>query len=173
MEDTSCPHCGVALAIQTDGFCGACREPIDASTIISRPVDASTIVIRPGTIAERVLLAYLAWRTSPTTAMSLLRRSFWTFAFSVASMGGAACFAYFALEMELLAIGAVGLLLGTLLRDIAWLSAVERSWPTTAAILDWKRIQQLVSKEPPALHEPAPPKDDDISHSGIQNLDRR
>jgi len=44
----------------------------------------------------------------------------------------------------------LGLLLGSLLRDLGWVRASRRSWPFTIKVIDWDLVEQLAAEQPPA-----------------------
>ena len=41
----------------------------------------------------------------------------------------------------------VGLFIGAMLRDIGWLRRFVKTWPSTAAVLDWDILETLLEEE--------------------------
>ena len=48
----------------------------------------------------------------------------------------------------------LGLFLGSLLRDLGWVRASQRSWPFTMRVVNWDLVEQLAVKS----HRPDPPR---------------
>jgi hypothetical protein len=44
----------------------------------------------------------------------------------------------------------LGMLLGTLLRDLGWVRAVGQNWPFTVKVTDWGRVEALAGEVPAA-----------------------
>ena len=40
----------------------------------------------------------------------------------------------------------VGIVFGSLLRDVGWVRSMKRSWPFTLEIVDWNRVQKLADE---------------------------
>ena len=45
---------------------------------------------------------------------------------------------------------ALGMVLGTYLRDLSWIGAARRTWPFTNKIIDWDLVRELAEPEPTA-----------------------
>jgi hypothetical protein len=41
----------------------------------------------------------------------------------------------------------LGMIVGSFVRDLAWLKVIRRSWPFSAAITDWDKVQKLADGE--------------------------
>jgi hypothetical protein len=46
----------------------------------------------------------------------------------------------------------LGLFVGTVVRDVAWMVTIRKSWPFTERITDWNKVQRLANE--PLLDDP-------------------
>jgi hypothetical protein len=44
----------------------------------------------------------------------------------------------------------LGILLGSLLRDLGWVRASQRTWPFMMKVIDWGMVNESVVEQPPA-----------------------
>ncbi|HEX5103022.1 MAG TPA: hypothetical protein VFV87_04385 [Pirellulaceae bacterium] len=96
---------------------------------------------------RKMLTAYKAFRDSPPTVLTLLPRFLRPWLLLTVVCG------------VLVALGvvngflfvprlAVGLLVGCVARDIGWSLKTVSGWPTTREVINWDRVEQLLSQDP-------------------------
>ena len=77
-------------------------------------------------------------------------RIFWPYyLLQVAILGSAAAIFWYA-ETDAVAIGVIGVMVGSLLRDIYWFRRSLATWPTLDAIVDWDRVDKLLGLDNPS-----------------------
>ena len=95
--------------------------------------------------ARSYLKLFLDHRNSPPTLFDLYRRNIPVAITLAVIFMGAAALAYFA-DLEWLSIFSIGVLWGCLTRDFSALRRAVDLWPTTAAVIDWPRLEKLLSE---------------------------
>jgi hypothetical protein len=43
---------------------------------------------------------------------------------------------------------AAGVIVGVFLRDVSWLTGIQRSWPFSVKVTDWDKVQKIADEKP-------------------------
>ena len=134
----SCPDCGRDTSSTSDAFCPWCGAelapaPTSASASGPAPDDA---------IDPKVLAALLGYRAAPPTPARVLSRMLGQYAVLVV-LGAVGIWLLLQGGADAAAWALGGLVSGAILRDLGWIQRMCRTWPTQAAIIDWRRVEEL------------------------------
>jgi hypothetical protein len=100
---------------------------------------------------QQIIRLYLEYRDSPPGLVQLVRRNLGHYLLRILIAALAIMLAYM-LQRPELAFLVLGMLVGALLRDLAFFNRLARTWPTTASVLDWDRIEALLEDRPGEAH---------------------
>ncbi|MDX1616750.1 MAG: hypothetical protein R3300_20755 [Candidatus Promineifilaceae bacterium] len=93
---------------------------------------------------RRNLKLYARYRNTPPTVGGLLRENLWRYGLSFVAL-----FLLYSLapaaQLEALPLILGGMLIGVLARDLNRYWTFVRTWPATAAVLDWERVEDLLA----------------------------
>jgi hypothetical protein len=93
-----------------------------------------------------VLQRYKGYRSQPPTFMGVLKQSWRGEVILVAASALVAWFAYSS-HLYALAYFIVGMLVGTLARDVGTFRRVLQVWPALSQVLDWHRVDEVLDQE--------------------------
>ena len=94
---------------------------------------------------KKNLELYLLYRDSPPTIWQLLKMNLWRYLLFAVLVGLLYLLAPVA-GTESIPLLATGLFLGVLGRDVGYFLRFIRVWPATAIVLDWARVEKLLSE---------------------------
>jgi len=43
---------------------------------------------------------------------------------------------------------AAGVFIGVFLRDVSWLTGIQRNWPFSVKVIDWDKVQKIADEKP-------------------------
>jgi hypothetical protein len=75
-----------------------------------------------------------------------IRANWRAYLLCVGVMGACAILVWHGLDMPIVATGIVGVLIGTLLRDLGWMRRLKQGWPLSLAITDWNQVALLIEQ---------------------------
>lgn len=96
---------------------------------------------------QQVIKLYRDYRSSPPSLRTLIRRNTGYYLLRIGVAALAIMLAY-RLEQPELGFLVLGLLLGAMLRDIGLFMRLTKTWPITASVLDWERIEAMLNAQP-------------------------
>lgn len=97
-------------------------------------------------IQRRALLRGKELRGKPFPVVGSMLRSWKTYLFLSALLGGYSLFAW-SMGLVEVGVGSLGVLIGMVARDIALLRLNARMWPVNVEITDWTKVDKLLGEK--------------------------
>ena len=99
--------------------------------------------MKPTPYQLKTLQAYLDLRSDNGSVLGQMRRNTWVFIYQLVRLVIGVPIAF--LIDARFGILVLGLILGTVIRDIQFFIQRKRIWPVIAEVLDWQRIDDLLN----------------------------